>query len=73
MHNYVDSCRTHEILLQDSGLAPKPREDWNTFVPQKGQIAHVDDENADYGFDGSQWVKNEVGPSAHFNGDKCEE
>lgn len=56
-YEYVDSCRTYEILLQDSGLLPKPREDWNTFVPKKGMIAHVNEDNSDYRFDGTTWVK----------------
>ncbi len=57
MKEYVDSCRTFEILLQDSGLLPKPREDWNTFVPEKGMIAHVDEDDSDYEFNGTEWVK----------------
>ena len=56
MRTYVDSCRTYEILLQDSGLLAKPTETWNVFVPEKGMIAHVDDDG-DYQFDGTQWVK----------------
>lgn len=56
-YNYIDSCRTYEILLQDSGLLPKPREDWNTFVPEEGMIAHVDEDNSNYRFDGTAWVK----------------
>ena len=55
--NYVDSCLTYEILLQDSGLLPKPREDWNTFVPETGMVAHVDADNSDYEFDGNAWIK----------------
>ncbi len=57
MIEYVDSCRTFEILLQDSGLLPKPREDWNTFVPEKGMIAHVDEDDSDYIFNGTEWKK----------------
>ena len=57
MFNYIDSCRTLEILKQDSGLSPKPREDWNTFEPKEGMIAHVDEDNSDYRFDGEKWVK----------------
>lgn len=57
MPNYVDSCLTLEILKQDSGLLPKPRENWNTFVPKQGDIAHVDEDNSDYQFDGERWVK----------------
>ena len=55
MREYIDSCLTLEILKQDSGLLPKPREDWNTFVPEKGMIAHVDENNSDYEFDGTEW------------------
>lgn len=57
MTNYVDSCLTYTILLQDSGLLPPPRENWNTFVPHKDDLAHVDEDNSDYEFDGKQWVK----------------
>ena len=57
MRDYVDSCRTYEILLQDSGLLPKPKDDWNTFVPEIGMVAHIDEDNADYEFNGSEWVK----------------
>ncbi len=57
MINYVDSCLTLEILKQDSGLLPKPKENWNIFVPTKGMIAHVDEDNSDYEFDGTEWVK----------------
>ena len=57
MMGYVDSCRTYEILLQDSGLAPKPCEDWNTFTPREGCVAHVDEDDSDYRFDGNGWVK----------------
>ena len=57
INNYVDSCLTLEILMQDSGLLPKPREDWNTFVPQVGDIAHVDEDDSDYEFDGESWIK----------------
>ena len=55
--NYVDCCTTYEVLLQDSGLLPKPRADWNVFVPELDMIAHVDKDNSDYRFDGSTWVK----------------
>ena len=55
MRKYVDSCRTYEILLQDSGLLPKPKEDWNTFIPKKGDLAIAD--NFEYEFDGVAWVK----------------
>lgn len=57
MKEYIDSCLTYEILLQDSGLLPKPREDWNVFEPKKGDIAHVDEDDSDYEFDGKEWVK----------------
>lgn len=57
MINYVDSCLTLEILKQDSGLLPKPKENWNTFIPEKGMIAHVDEDNSDYEFNGEEWVK----------------
>lgn len=60
---YVDSCLTLEILKQDSGLLPKPREDWNTFTPKKGDVAHVDEDNSDYQFDGKKWVKIESNES----------
>ena len=56
-YDYVDSCRTYEILLQDSGLLPKPREDWNVFVPQEGMVAHVDEDDSNYRFDGNTWVR----------------
>lgn len=56
-YNYVDSCTTYTVLLQDSGLLPKPKEDWNTFVPQKGMVAHVDEDDSNYVFDGTKWVK----------------
>lgn len=54
---YVDRCRTYEILLQDSGLLPKPKEDWNVFEPKEGDVAYVDEDDGDYRFDGSQWIK----------------
>lgn len=57
MKDYVDSCRTLEILKQDSGLLQKPKEDWNVSAPKKGDIAHVDEDNSDYQFDSEQWVK----------------
>ena len=56
-YDYVDSCRTYEILLQDSGLLPKPQEDWNVFEPKEGDMAHVDEDDSDYCFDGEKWVK----------------
>lgn len=60
MRDYIDSCRTYEILLQDSGLLPKPKDDWNTFIPEKGMIAHVDEDNSDYEFNGTEWVKTDL-------------
>ena len=57
MIKYVDSCRTLEILKQDSGLLPKPRPDWNTFVPQEGDVAHVDEDDKDYIFKNGEWVE----------------
>lgn len=57
MRQYVDSCLTLTILKQDSGLLPKPREDWNTFVPEQGMIAHVDEDDSDYEFNGESWIK----------------
>ena len=57
MKNYVDSCRTLEILKQDSGLLPKPTESWKTFIPKIGDIAHVDENNSDYEFNGTNWIK----------------
>ena len=57
MIQYIDSCRTLTILLQDSGLLPKPKEDWNTFTPEEGMIAHVDEDNSDYVFNGTEWIK----------------
>lgn len=54
---YVDSCYSYEILLQDSGLLPKPRDNWNVFVPVKGMVAHVDEDDSDYEFDGEAWIK----------------
>ena len=60
MKNYVDSCLTLEILKQDSGLLPKPRPDWNTFVPQKDDVAYVDEDGSEYEFDGKDWIKLEA-------------
>lgn len=57
MKPYVDSCRTLEILKQDSGLLPKPVPSWKTFEPKKGDLAHVDQDDSDYEFNGSDWVK----------------
>lgn len=53
---YVDSCLTLKILKQDSGLLPKPNENWNTFVPEEGDIAHVDENNSDYEFKNGSWA-----------------
>ncbi len=55
-YSYIDYCQTFEILLQDSGISPKPKEDWNTFTPKKGDIAHVEKDNLDYEFDGHDWI-----------------
>lgn len=52
----IDSCLTLEILKQDSGLLPKPRENWNTFVPKKGDVAFVLLEQSYYGFTGTEWL-----------------
>ena len=54
---YVDSCLTLKILKQDSGLLPKPTEDWNTFEPVKGAIAYVNENDSEYKFNGTKWVK----------------
>ena len=56
---YVDSCRTLTILKQDSGLLPPPKESWNTFTPQLGDIAYVSNEHAEYEFNGEEWIKKE--------------
>ena len=53
MKKYVDICKTLEILKQDSGILPKPEENWKTFVPGVGDTALVLDESAEYEFDGS--------------------
>lgn len=57
MKNYIDCCRTLEILKQDSGLLPKPNENWKTFTPQIGNVARVDEDNSDYEFNGTEWIK----------------
>ena len=59
MKHIVDSCRTLEILKQDSGILPKPKERWNTFVPKEGDIAYVSEDGFHYEFDGTDWVKKE--------------
>lgn len=59
MRQYVDSCLTYEILLQDSGLAPKPSDDWITFEPREGDYAHVDENDLDYVFHDGQWTETE--------------
>jgi hypothetical protein len=59
MKKYVDSCRTLEILKQDSGLLPKPTEAWNTFEPQIGDLAYVSETNSEYEFNGVDWIKKE--------------
>ena len=61
--DYVDSCLTYQILLQDSGLAPAPElKDqegnvipWNVFEPHEGDIAHVDEDDKDYVFQNGEW------------------
>jgi len=55
MRQYIDSCRTLEILKQDSGLLPKPKPTWNVFTPKEGDIAHVDENNSDYIFKSGEW------------------
>lgn len=57
MDKYVDSASSLEILKQDSGLLPKPNENWNTFTPQLGDVARVDEDNSDYEFNGTEWIK----------------
>ena len=57
MKNYVDSCLTLEILKQDSGLLEKPTKEWKTFTPKVDDIAHVDEDDSDYRFNGVEWVK----------------
>lgn len=57
MKNYIDCCLTLEILKQDSGLLPKPTESWNTFTPQIGDIAFVDEDKSEYEFNGTKWIK----------------
>ena len=57
MKNYVDCCRTLEILKQDSGLLPKPTESWNTFTPHIGDIAFVGEDKSEYEFNGTEWIK----------------
>ena len=66
---YIDSCRTLEILKQDSGLLPPPKEKWNTFTPREGDIAYVYNEHAEYKFNGVEWVKieNEGGSNYDYN------
>ena len=56
-YKYVDSCRTYTILLQDSGMLPKPRENWNTFMPQEKDVAFVDETRKEYVFYNNQWVE----------------
>lgn len=43
MKNYVDNASSLEFLKMDSGLLPKPSENWNTFEPQEGDLALVGD------------------------------
>ena len=56
-NKYIDSARTLEILKQDSGLLPKPRENWNTFEPHEGDLAYVAEDDSVYVFNGSDWDK----------------
>lgn len=56
MPNYVDHCYSYEILLQDSGLLPKPKPEWVTFVPHEGDLATAGEE--EYIFRGGEWVLN---------------
>lgn len=56
MRKYVDYASTLEVLKMDSGLLPKPNPSWNVFVPKEGDFAHVDEDNKDYEFNGSEWV-----------------
>ena len=51
---YVDHARTLEILRRDSGVLPKLKPNWNTFVPKIGDYAKVG--RVDYVFDGLDWV-----------------
>lgn len=50
---YVDYAKTLKILRQDSGLLPKPRENWNTFIPYEGDYAIAN--GIEYRFDGTDW------------------
>lgn len=59
---FVDTCRTLDILKQDSGLLPKPTENWNTFTPEEGMLAWVFENNnarnkSIYQFKSNEWVK----------------
>ena len=54
---YIDVCSTYEILLQDSGLAPKPQENWNTFTPETDMLAYVITSRKTYKFNGESWVE----------------
>lgn len=54
-YKYVDSCRTFTILLQDSGLLPKPRENWNTFMPQEKDVAFVDETRKEFVYHNGYW------------------
>ena len=60
MGKFVDSALTLEILKQDSGLLPKPKEKWNTFIPEEGDIAYVFEEKCYYQFDGTSWNKYDI-------------
>lgn len=54
---YVDSCRTYTILLQDSGVLPKPKPEWSTFIPKELDIAYVDETKIEYVYHNFQWVE----------------
>lgn len=53
--NYVDSCRTYTILLQDSGMLPKPKENWNTFVPKEKDVAYVLEQRKNFVYHNGYW------------------
>lgn len=55
MREYKDSCRTYIILLQDSGLLPKPKEDWNTFTPKELDVAWVDENQKEFVYHNGYW------------------
>jgi hypothetical protein len=55
MEKVVDYAYSLEYLKMDSGLLPKPNDQWNTFVPKKGDVAYVLEDR--YVFDGVDWTK----------------